>query len=119
MPRSRLSWAPRYRRRMVELVQAGRTPQDLARELEPSAQATVDAGGPLPGRAGRAGRRADGSSTRSARSCVVRCGRTGAQRELRATVTDLLAHAIAVTPVTALCVGIHYETLTEWPPFTG
>ena len=34
-------------------------------------------------------------------------------------VTSVLAHAIAVTPVTALCVGIHYETLTGWPPSTG
>ena len=34
-------------------------------------------------------------------------------------VTGVLAHAIAVTPVTALCVGIHYETLMEWHPSTG
>ena len=116
MPRSRLAWAPRYRRRMVELVRAGRPPQDLAREFEPSAQA-------IHSRVVQAeldkGRRADGPSTRSARSCVVRCGRTGAQRELRATVTDLLAEDVAVTPVTALCVDIHYEMLTEWPPSTG
>ena len=34
-------------------------------------------------------------------------------------VGERVAHAIAVTPVTALCVDIHYETLTEWPPSTG
>ena len=31
-------------------------------------------------------------------------------------VTGVLVHAIVVT---ALCVGIHCETLTEWPPSTG
>ena len=34
-------------------------------------------------------------------------------------VTGVLAEGVAVTPVTALCVGIHYETLTEWLPSTG
>ena len=36
----------------------------------------------------------------------------------RATVADLLAEGVTVTPVTALCVGIHCETLTGWPPST-
>ena len=39
MPRSRPPYAPEYRRQMIELVRAGRTPEDLAREFEPSAQA--------------------------------------------------------------------------------
>ena len=39
MPRSRPPYAPQFRRQMIELVQAGRTPQELAREFEPSAQA--------------------------------------------------------------------------------
>ena len=37
MPRSRPPCAPEYRRQMIELVRAGRTPEDLAREFEPSA----------------------------------------------------------------------------------
>ena len=37
MPRSRPPYAPEYRRQMIELVRAGRTPEDLAREFEPSA----------------------------------------------------------------------------------
>lgn len=32
-------YPPEYRRRMVELVRAGRTPEQLGREFEPSAQA--------------------------------------------------------------------------------
>ena len=39
MPRSRPPYAPEYRRQMIELVRAGRTPEDLAREFEPSSQA--------------------------------------------------------------------------------
>ena len=32
-------YAPEFRRQMVELVRAGRTPEQLAKEFEPSAQA--------------------------------------------------------------------------------
>jgi transposase len=32
-------YPPEFRRQMVELVRVGRTPEDLAREFEPSAQA--------------------------------------------------------------------------------
>ncbi len=39
MPRSYRSYPPEFRRQMVELVGAGRTPEELAREFEPSAQA--------------------------------------------------------------------------------
>ena len=60
MPRSRPPYALEYRRQMIELVRAGRTPEDLAREFEPSAQAirnwVVQA-------EHDEGRRADGPST--------------------------------------------------------
>ena len=39
MARTKLAYAPEYRRQMVELVRAGRTPGELAREFECSAQA--------------------------------------------------------------------------------
>jgi transposase len=38
MPKSHARYAPEYRRRMVELVRAGRRPDDLAKEFEPTAQ---------------------------------------------------------------------------------
>jgi transposase len=38
MPKTRPPYAPQFRRQMVELVRAGRSPGDLAREFEPSAQ---------------------------------------------------------------------------------
>ena len=38
MAKTRLPYAPEFRRRMVELVHAGRTPEELAAEFEPTAQ---------------------------------------------------------------------------------
>jgi len=37
MPRTRPPYASEYRQQMVELVRAGRTPEKLAREFEPTA----------------------------------------------------------------------------------
>ena len=39
MAKSHPPYAPEFRRQMVELVRAGRGPEELAREFEPSAQA--------------------------------------------------------------------------------
>jgi transposase len=36
MPRTRSAYPPEYRRQMVELVRAGRGPDELAKEFEPS-----------------------------------------------------------------------------------
>ena len=38
MSKTRLPYSPEFRRQMVELVRAGRDPDDLAREFEPTAQ---------------------------------------------------------------------------------
>ena len=38
MPKSRPSYSPEFRRQMVDLVRAGRSPEDLSREFEPTAQ---------------------------------------------------------------------------------
>ena len=38
MPRTRPPYSPEFRRQMVDLVRAGRSPEDLAREFEPTAQ---------------------------------------------------------------------------------
>jgi len=38
MPKSRPPYSPEFRRQMVDLVRAGRSPEDLAREFEPTAQ---------------------------------------------------------------------------------
>jgi transposase len=39
MGKSRRPYPPEFRRQMVELVRAGRTPDELAQEFEPTAQA--------------------------------------------------------------------------------
>ncbi len=38
MPKSRPPYPPEFRARMVELVRSGRTPEELSREFEPTAQ---------------------------------------------------------------------------------
>lgn len=38
MPKSKPPYPPEFRRRMVELVRAGREPEELAEKFEPSAQ---------------------------------------------------------------------------------
>ncbi len=38
MPKSRPPYPPEFRHRIIELVRAGRTPEELAKEFEPSAQ---------------------------------------------------------------------------------
>ena len=39
MPRTHAAYSPEFRHRMVELVRAGRTPEELAQKFEPSAGA--------------------------------------------------------------------------------
>ena len=39
MPKSHPPYPPEFRRQMVELVRAGRNPEELAKEFEPTAQA--------------------------------------------------------------------------------
>jgi transposase len=38
MPRSRPAYPPEFRQKLIELVGAGRSPEELAKEFEPSAQ---------------------------------------------------------------------------------
>ncbi len=39
MPRSHKPYPPEFRRQMVELVRAGRSPEELSKEFEPSSEA--------------------------------------------------------------------------------
>jgi transposase len=38
MPKTRLPYSPEFRRQMIDLVRAGRDPDELAREFEPTGQ---------------------------------------------------------------------------------
>ena len=42
MPKSHRPYPPEYRQHILELVRAGRTPEELARDFEPSAQCIRD-----------------------------------------------------------------------------
>ncbi len=42
MPRFRKPYPPEFRQQLVELVRAGRTPEELSREFEPSAQSIAN-----------------------------------------------------------------------------
>ena len=42
MPRRREPYPPEFRQQMIELVKAGRTPEELSREFEPTAQTIHD-----------------------------------------------------------------------------
>jgi transposase len=42
MPRFRSAYPPEFRRQMVELVRSGRTPEELSREFEPTAQSITN-----------------------------------------------------------------------------
>lgn len=60
MPKSRPPYPPEFRQELVQLVRAGRTPEELAREYEPSAQSIRN----WVAQADRdEGRRADGLTT--------------------------------------------------------
>ena len=80
MAKTRGAYPPEFRRQMVELVRAGRTPEELAREFEPTAQSIRNWVAQSERNAGRGD---GGLTTRSARSstgCGVRtasCGLSG------------------------------------------
>jgi len=64
MPKSHLPYAPEFRQRIVELVRKGRTPEELARQFEPSAQAIRNWVKQAALDAGERTRRADDGGTR-------------------------------------------------------
>ena len=71
MARKRAPYAPEFRRQMIELVRAGRTPEELAKEFEPSAQAIRN----WVAQADRdEGRRADGLTTAEREELSTVCG---------------------------------------------
>jgi hypothetical protein len=47
MPKSHQAYEPEFRRQMVELVRSGRTPEELSRELEPTALSICTASSPV------------------------------------------------------------------------
>jgi transposase len=72
---SRRPYAPEFRRQMVELVQVGRTPEELARQFEPSMQSIRN----WVAQAARDTGRGDGSLTTAEREELGRLRRENRQ----------------------------------------
>ena len=88
MGKTRPPYTPEFRRRMVELVQAGRSPEKLAEEFEPTAQSIRN----WDVQADRdAGRRTDGLTT-AEREELERLRRENRQLKLE---RDILSKATA------------------------
>src|SRR5260370_39357786 len=78
MSKTRRAYAPEFRRQMVELVQAGRSPEELAREFEPSAQSIRN----WPAQSERNAGRGDGGLRTAERWELNRLRRENRQRPL-------------------------------------
>ena len=88
MPRSRKPYPPEFRQQMVDLVRAGRTPEELSREFEPTAQSITN----WVAQADRdGGRRKDGLTT-AEREEMVRLRRENRQLKLE---REILSKAAA------------------------
>ena len=88
MSKSRRAYAPEYRRQLVELVHAGRTPEELAREFEPTAQSIRN----WVALSERNGGRGNGSLTTAEREELCRLRRENRQLRLE---REILSKAAA------------------------
>jgi transposase len=90
MPKTRPAYSPEFRRQMVDLVRAGRDPEDLAREFEPTSQSIRN----CVGRADRQeGRREEeiGVATFAERDELVRLRRENKQLRLERNILSRAA----------------------------
>jgi transposase len=74
MPKSHRPYQPEFRQRIIELVRKGRTPEELARQFEPLAQAIRNW---VRQDDRDAGRRQDGLTTMGQKSCAGCAARIG------------------------------------------
>ncbi len=88
MPKSSRSYPPEFRHQMVELVQAGRSPETLAREFEPTAQSIRN----WVAQAARDAGRGDGGLTTAERQELSRLRRENRQLRLE---REILSKAAA------------------------
>lgn len=88
MSRTRRGYPPEFRRQMVELVHAGRTPAELAREFEPTAQSIRN----WLGQSERDAGRGDGGVTTAEREELNRLRRENRQLRLE---REILSKAAA------------------------
>lgn len=91
MPKTRPPYSPEFRRQMVDLVRAGRLPEDLAREFEPTAQSISNWVVQADKQAGRREEKVDGLSA-TERDELARLRRENKQLRLE---RDILSRAAA------------------------
>jgi transposase len=88
MSKTRRAYPPEFRRQMLELVSAGRTPEELAREFEPTAQSIRNWVAQSERKAGRG----DGGLTSAEREELTRLRRENRQLRLE---REILSKAAA------------------------
>ena len=91
MPKTRPPYSPEFRRQMVELVRAGRSPEDLSREFEPTAQSISSWVAQADKQEGRREEKVDGLAA-AERDELVRLRRENKQLRLE---RDILSRAAA------------------------
>jgi transposase len=91
MPKTRPPYSPEFRRQMVELVRAGRSPEDLSREFEPTAQSISTWVAQADKQEGRREEKVDGLAA-AERDELVRLRRENKQLRLE---RDILSRAAA------------------------
>ena len=91
MPKTRPPYSPEFRRQMVDLVRAGRSPKDLSREFEPTAQSISTWVAQADKRAARREEKVDGLAA-AERDELVRLRRENKQLRLE---RDILSRAAA------------------------
>ena len=91
MPKTRPPYSPEFRRQMVDLVRTGRSPEDLAREFEPTAQSISNWVVQADKQEGRREEKGDGLTT-AERDELARLRRENKQLRLE---RDILSRAAA------------------------
>ena len=91
MPKTRPPYSPEFRRQMVDLIRAGRPPEDLAREFEPTAQSICQWVTQADRQEGRREEKADGLTT-AERDELARLRRENKQLRVE---RDILSRAAA------------------------
>ncbi len=115
MPKTRPPYAPEFRRQMIDLVRAGRDPDNLAREFEPTAQSIRN--WVVQADRSEGGREAKGDSASSAeREELIRLRREVRQLRLE---RDILSKAAAWFPSSGIPPADAGETLTSLARETG
>src|SRR6201998_1096379 len=111
MAKTRLPYAPEFRRLVVELVNAGRSPEELAREFEPTAQSIKN----WVAQAARNTGHGDGGLTTAEREELSRLRRENRQLRLEREILSKAAAWVAREKNTVPTKGSRSSAITRRP----